>query len=151
MAISDETKQTRQSSLGWMVQRLAARLNRAMNTRLAELDLSLPQFAVMMMALEHGPLTQSDIGKRYDMQPYAISRALDHLQNLGLVDRVPHPTSRRAHQIMVTKAGLALAPRLIAIVQEVNSDLVTPLSGAETAQLLGLMARLVGDEGEGCN
>ena len=145
MTISDDTRQTRQNSLGWMIQRLANRMTKDMNLRLAELDLSLPQFAVMMMVLEHGPLTQSDIGKRYDLPPYAISRALDHLQVLGFVTRKAHPTSRRAHQIEATAKGLEKAPELHRVVREVNGDILAPLNFEETALLLSMMTRLVGE------
>lgn len=143
MSIREQTRLTRESSLGWMIQRLAGQLNVEMGRRLAELDLQLPQFAVMMMVLEHEPLSQADIGKRFGMPPYAISRALDGLQTLGFIERKPNPSSRRAHVITSTKAGQTLAPKLHAIVRQANGDLLQDFDAEDQAKILGLLGRLV--------
>lgn len=143
MSIREQTRQARENSLGWMIQRLAGQLNSDMGHRLAKLDLQLPQFAVMMMVLEHEPLSQAEIGKGFGMPAYAISRALDGLQDIGLVQRQPDPASRRAHVISTTAAGRAMAPKLHQIVAAVNDDLVRDFDDQEQAQILWLLRRLV--------
>lgn len=133
-------KKTRESSIGWMIQRLARRLDDVMNARLAEHGLTLPQFAVMMTVLEHGSLTQAAIGRHFAMPAYAISRAIDALVQAGLIVREEHPESRRAHQIRATDAGLALAPDLFGIVKRVNADLTARLDKADADRLRSLLA-----------
>ncbi len=143
MSISDQTRGTRESSLGWMIQRIARHLDSRMNERLAGLDLSLPTFAVMMIVLERGPMTQTEIGKRFGMPAYAISRALDALQEQGFVERRAHATSRRAHSIQATAAGKAIAPRLHAIVAEVNAELTSGLEQSESDAFGGLLRKIL--------
>lgn len=133
-------KQTREASIGWMIQRLARRLDDAMNARLAEHGLNLQQFAVMMTVLEHGSLTQAEIGRRFAMPAYAISRAIDALEDVGLIAREPHPSSRRAHMIRATEKGLALAPTLFELVGRINADLTRDLDADDADRLRRLLA-----------
>ncbi len=143
MTVSDDTRTIREASLGWMIQRLARRLDEAMTARLAPLEMSLPTFAVMMTVLEHGPLTQTEIGKQFGMPAYAISRALDALERLGYIERRAHARSRRAHSIRATAAGEAIAPKLHAIVREVNAAFAAPLSAGDRATFQALLQRLM--------
>ncbi len=143
MQTKDQIRATRESSTGWMIQRIAGALDRRMTARLTELDLSLPSFAVLMTVLEHGPMMQTDIAKRYGMPAYAISRALDALERQGYVARNAHAASRRAYSIEATPKGRALAPRLQRIVGEVNAELTAPLNDAERAQFSAILVKLL--------
>lgn len=143
MSCELEAKQVRTSSLGWMIQRLARRLSQAMETRLDSHGLSLSQFAVMMTVLENDGLSQTEIGDRLGQPPYATSRAIDHLESVGLLERRPHPTSRRTHTVHATAAARALSRDLFAIVQEVNDTLAAPLSDQERATFLTLLTKVM--------
>ena len=91
--------------------------------------------------LEHGQLTQAEIGRRFAMPAYAISRAIDALEDAGFIVREDHPESRRAHRIRPTDKGLMLAPDLFAIVRAVNAELTGGLDADEAEQLKRLLAR----------
>lgn len=146
MGISEDTNRVRLTSIGWMMQRLSRRVEEDMAARLRPLGLTVPGFAVMMTVLEDGPLTQAQIGRRFRMPAYTISRALDLLEERGLVERRPHERSRRAHAVHATPEGLALAPRLFALVDEVNAELVAPLSQDDRARLGAILARLMPED-----
>ena len=143
MTISEDTRRVRETSMGWVIQRLARRLDVAMEARLGALGLTVSSFAVMMTVLESGPMTQAEIGKRFGMPAYAISRALDALEAVGYVERRAHPTSRRAHDVHATPAGLALAPQLHDTVRAVNADLVSGLEPDDSAAFLALLQRVL--------
>jgi len=143
MEIETTARQTRETSFGWMIQRLASAINTRIETALAPHDLSLSQFAVMMIVLEHARLTQAEISAHFSMPAYAISRAIDHLEGAGLLRHSPHPTSRRAHLIEATEAGRALAPTLFAIVREVKAALVADLPNEDREALAHILPRLM--------
>ena len=143
MTLEQDTRRVRTTSLGWMIQRLSRRLERAMAERLAALGLSLPQFAVMMTVLETPGLTQAQIGDRFEMPAYSISRAIDQLEEAGLVERRPHPASRRAHTIYPTARGQALGADLFAVVGAVNDQLAAPLSARERDRFSRLLTKLL--------
>ncbi|MCR9120947.1 MAG: MarR family transcriptional regulator [Phyllobacteriaceae bacterium] len=123
-----------------MIQRLARRLDDAMNARLAEHGLTLQQFAILMTVIEHGRMTQAEIGRRFAMPAYAISRAIDGLEADGLLVRDAHPSSRRAHQIHATPKALDLAPAMFTIVKAVNADLTAGLAADDADRLRQLLA-----------
>lgn len=133
-------RRSRENSMGWMIQRLARRLDDAMNARLAEHGLTLQQFAILMTVIEHGRMTQAEIGRRFAMPAYAISRAIDGLEADGLLVRDAHPSSRRAHQIHATQKASDLAPAMFAIVKAVNADLTAGLSADDADRLRQLLA-----------
>ena len=143
MNTSDDTKQTRETSVGWVVQRLAKRLNEDMAKRLSALDLTIAQFAVMMTVLETGGLSQTEIGQRFDLPAYATTRVLNALEERGFVERRPSPTSRRAFSIYASDAGKKLAPDLFAIVQAVNADFLKPLPEKDHAEFRRMITQIL--------
>ena len=143
MDVKTTTQAVRTGSIGWMLKRLSSRLDGDMNARLAPLGLELTSFAVMMTVLEHSPLNQAAISARLGMPAYKVSRALDHLERQGYIARHPDPTSRRAHVIDPTEAGLGIAPDLHAVVAAANAHLSDGLSAQETAHLIALLTRMV--------
>lgn len=143
MKVEKDTRRVRETSFGYMIHRLARQSDARMAQGLQALGLTLPQFPIMMTVLERAPLTQAEIGKIYDRPAYVISRALDGLEELGLIERHPHPTSRRAHQITASPAGKDMAPRLYQLIQDTNAENLSPLSEDERATLLSLLPRLL--------
>ena len=152
MSVASQARRTRENSIGWMIQRLARQLDVAMGEQLAEHDLTLPQFAILMTVLEHEPLTQADIGRRFAMPAYTISRALDTLEASDLIVRAAHPASRRAHRISTTAKGQALAPTLFSIVASVNATLTKTLDEGQRGALRTLLDGILTNRPDaGCN
>ncbi len=131
------------TSLGGMIQRITRHLGEEIETRLTPYDMTTQQFAVMMTVLETEGVSQSEIGKRFGMPAYAISRAIDHLEAAGYLERCPHPTSRRAHTIHATQQGRSMGPALFAIAQDVNETFAQPLTARERAQFSYLLMKLL--------
>jgi len=143
MSVSDQTRQSRFSSNGWKIHRVAKWLDHEMDQRLAAHSLTVQQFAVLMTVLETDGLSQTEIGQQFSAPAYTISRAIDQLEHSGLLERHPHPTSRRTHIIHATPAGIALSPVLFAIIQEVNAALVAPLDAAEREAFGAMLTKLL--------
>lgn len=143
---SPDARQTRLNSIGWHIQRLTGRLDKAMSEALSQNGLNFQQFPILMTALEHPGLTQNEYAKQFRRPAYSISRAIDTLVEKGFLERRPDPESRRAHNIHPTASGYALGPVLFGIVEQVNADLVSNLSASETTELKRLLAKLLSDE-----
>ena len=80
MSLEEETHTVRTTSLGWMIKRIARRLDEMLEERLARHGMTFRHFVVMMTVLETEGLSQTEIGDPFGIPPYAISRAIDHLQ-----------------------------------------------------------------------
>jgi len=143
--LEKKTNAVRENSRGWMIQVLSARLDKAMEKRLQAVNLNIRQFGIMMTILEKGGQTQNQIGEKFSMPAHAVSRALDRLEVLGYVERKSHKTSRRALSIFATQEGEELAPRLFAIVKDVNRDLLKSLSDDENEVFGTLLKKILQD------
>lgn len=138
-------RDARLGSRGWHIQRLAAQLDKAMNTKLAQHGLTIQMFALVMTAVENDGLSQAAISERFSAPAYTITRAIDQLEADGFLERRPHPTSRRTNGVHATDKTLALVPTLLGIVDEVNADLAAGLNAGEAKVLLSLLQRVLAD------
>jgi DNA-binding MarR family transcriptional regulator len=126
-----------------MIRRLSAALNDKMKARLAQRELTLDQFGILMTLAEADGLTQTEIGARVRFPGYTVTRALDTLSAQGLVERRPDAQSRRSHRVVMTAAGRARMQGLFDIVERMNADFLAPLAEADRRQFLALLTRLV--------
>lgn len=84
---------------------MAARLiEQAWNRRLAGLEISGAGTSVLI-ALDGGPLSQTELAALCRVTGQTMSRALDRLERTGLVRREADPTDRRRAQVQRTHRG----------------------------------------------
>lgn len=80
---------------------------------LRPLGLTFARYEVLMILLfsRQGSLPLGRIGARLQVQPGAVTNAVDKLEVEGLVRRVPHPTDGRTTLAEITRSGRTLAER----------------------------------------
>ncbi|WP_329741626.1 MarR family transcriptional regulator [Dyella sp. A6] len=86
---------------------------------LAELDLTYPQYLVMLVLWERDSLTVSEIGERLFLDSATLTPLLKRLQAAGLLDRVRSTQDERQVVISLSPAGRALKKRASAVPGEV--------------------------------
>ncbi|MEU7133686.1 MarR family transcriptional regulator [Streptomyces sp. NPDC046261] len=122
-----------------LVNGLARRIGDHVRERAATLGLTAPQ-ATALRELT-GPMTMRELADRMSCEPSNATFVIDKLEKQGLIERRPHPTDRRAKQLVLTPEGTALREELIGLlVQE------SPLAGLtyqEQDTLRGLLHRAV--------
>jgi MarR family transcriptional regulator, organic hydroperoxide resistance regulator len=122
-----------------LVHRLAQRLDVRIRHVAEELGLTPTQVVSLRELTE--PITARELANRLSCEPSNATFVLDRLEQQGLVERRPHPTDRRAKQIMLTPDGqrrraevlkhLSIRPPLAALTplqQEALRDLLKTLS-----------------------
>ena len=77
----------------------------AIEDELAEFGLTVPQFATLMMLDCTPGLSVAEIARLCGSTRQSANEMVAGLEARGLVERSPHPTDRRAHQIRATEAG----------------------------------------------
>lgn len=110
--------------------------------RLAAHGLRLRHMAVLAALADFGPHVQRELAARLAIDRSDIVKIVDDLAVAGLVDRARDTTDRRRVTVTVSPTGLALLDRLQAEALAVQDDLLAPLTGAERAQLAGLLRRV---------
>lgn len=100
------------------------------------------QFAVLARLDELGPQSQNLLGRATAMDAATVKGVVDRLARQALVETAPDPADRRRLIVSLTATGTALFHATRAAALQVSSRTLDPLTPAERAQLLALLARL---------
>ena len=87
------------------------RMFRAVNGEMSGCGLSLARTKVLMRLREQGPTRQSVLAADFGLSPHSITDIVDALEGLGLVERRPDATDRRAKLVAITDVGRGLSER----------------------------------------
>ena len=71
-------------------------------------ELSLTESSVMARLLRDGPATTADLARAEGMKPQSMGATIAALEEMGLVERKPHPTDGRQVNIALTSKGAAV-------------------------------------------
>lgn len=100
------------------------------------------QFAVLARLAQLGPLSQNLLGRETAMDAATIKGVVDRLAKQGLLATTADPSDRRRLTVALTEPGQALFTRTRDAATAVSQQTLGPLSPAERATLLALLARL---------
>jgi len=82
-------------------------LVRRMRAASAAQELSLTEAAVMARLAKDGPATTADLARAEGVRPQSMGTTVAALEEMGMVERTPHPTDGRQLLIALTPAGAA--------------------------------------------
>jgi DNA-binding MarR family transcriptional regulator len=83
-------------------------LVRRVRAAAASHELSLTESAVMARLAKEGPTTTADLARAEGMKPQSMGTTVAALENMGIVERKPHPTDGRQMNIELTDTGVAV-------------------------------------------
>ena len=109
---------------------VASRLLLAISARsiaLVDETITFPQFRTLVILFNEGPINLATLAQLLGVQPSTTGRMVDRLVDAGLIDRRPHPRSRRELVAVLTAHGQR-------VVREVTGH-----RRAEIAEVVGKM------------
>jgi DNA-binding MarR family transcriptional regulator len=83
-------------------------LVRRVRAEAASHELSLTEAAVMARLAKDGPATTADLARAEGMKPQSMGTTIAALEEMGMVERKPHPTDGRQVNIELTGQGAAV-------------------------------------------
>ena len=83
-------------------------LVRRVRAAAASHELSLTEAAVMARLVKDGPATTADLARAEGMRPQSMGTTIAALEEMGMVERKPHPTDGRQVNIELTAKGAAV-------------------------------------------
>ncbi|MFZ3202005.1 MAG: MarR family transcriptional regulator [Candidatus Acidiferrales bacterium] len=83
-------------------------LVRRVRAAAASHDLSWTETAVMWRLATDGPATTADLARAEGMKPQSMGTTIAVLEEMGMVERKPHPTDGRQVNIDLTVKGAAM-------------------------------------------
>jgi DNA-binding MarR family transcriptional regulator len=118
------------------------RMFRAVNDAMSECGLSMARTKVLMRLREQGPTRQSMLAADLGLAPHSITDIVDALERLGLAERRPDATDRRAKLVAITDAGEACLGVAYATRERLLKQIFGALSQEDRATLLRLLDTL---------
>ncbi|MDH0866969.1 MarR family transcriptional regulator [Mitsuaria sp. GD03876] len=113
-------------------------LNKVYRELLKDLELTYPQYLVMLVLWERDGLTVGEIGERVFLDSPTVTPLLKRLEAAGLVSRDRPPQDERQVLITLTDAGRALRKRAMHLPQ-----CIVDASDSDLAELMDLRDRLL--------
>ncbi|MCM1967061.1 MarR family transcriptional regulator [Streptomyces sp. NPDC002812] len=139
MTTPPERQAIAERQLCGLVDGLAHRIAEHVRERAATLGLTASQATALREM--SGPMTMRDLAERMSCEPSNATFVVDKLEKQHLIERHPHPTDRRAKQLVLTPEGAALRARLLDLLS-VDSP-VSGLAPEEQGMLRSLLERAV--------
>jgi DNA-binding MarR family transcriptional regulator len=83
---------------------------------IAQVDetITIPQFRTLVILSSRGPMNLATLAGLLGVQPSATGRMVDRLVGAGLIDRLPHPSSRRELLAALTTRGRSVVRQVTA-------------------------------------
>lgn len=106
--------------------------------------LTIPQWRLICVLAEDGPMTQGAIVSRTVMDKVTVSRAAQGLTKRRLVERGEHHADGRSHLLSLTREGARLHSEIAPLALAYEAALISGLAPAEVALLKRLLSRLQG-------
>jgi len=118
------------------------RMYRTVNDTMSGCGLSMARTKVLLRLREQGPVRQSALAADFGLSPHSITDIVDGLERLGLAERRPDPTDRRAKLVAITEAGAACLDVAVATRGHALTQIFGTLSQDDLATLLRLLDSL---------
>jgi MarR family transcriptional regulator, lower aerobic nicotinate degradation pathway regulator len=143
MAIPTTT--TVDSNVAEFAGQLFFRLWRASHMQIADalktVGLTPALFGVLNFLGPRNGAKQQEIGSKMGIDPSTMVSLLDELETAGLAERRPHPTDRRARDVVITPKGRRLLARGRRMANQVDDEVLRGLTVAERRELQRLLRR----------
>jgi len=96
---------------------------------------------------EFGPASQAELGRRCRMDRSDVVTAVTELEKEGFVERGADPADRRRNTVAITAAGTRQLRRLDRALDQVQRELLAPLSASERQTLVALLGKVLEHHG----
>jgi DNA-binding MarR family transcriptional regulator len=135
--VDDETLGALEHEMGVLVRRLRRVI--AERAKMVHPDLSPVAYSMLTALADSGPRRASDLVDQFSIDKGAVSRQVQALLELDLIERTPDPEDRRAAILAITDE---CKRRLQTIMERRRAEVRDRLAGWETRELSDFVAAL---------
>lgn len=128
---------------GFLLAMAAHRLRSRFEEELEPMGVQLKHVQVLAMIHHFGPVAQQRLGESICIDRTSMVGLLDEMEQRDLVQRQPDPVDRRAHRVHLTESGQELLHRANDMVEDVENEVLGPLSEQERPQFKSMLQRIV--------
>jgi len=111
-------------NFGFLVHDVSRLIKRRFDRRARQTGLPITrrQAAVVLYVARNEGVSQTEVASWLDLEPIALVRMLDKLNEEGLVERRAHPTDRRVRTLWLTPAARLVVTQILAINKTIREE-----------------------------
>ncbi len=122
---------------------LANLIGGAYSDHLDDLDITVPEWRVILTLARYPGSTATEITERWAMDKMAISRAIQRQEKAGNIQRKRNPEDRRSFRLSLTETGDKLYEKILPVANERYQTLVSCLTRRELGSLHKSLDKLI--------
>lgn len=129
----------------WLISRAYARSQGLLNEGMAAGGAGLRSHHYRLLAAleEWGPVSQADLGRSTSIDRSDVVTILGELERRGLIQRAADPANLRRNIVSITQAGSEQLKVLDKVIDQIQEQVLAPLSPDERRQLTRLLHKLI--------
>lgn len=131
----------------WLITQTAGHARRLVFDRFAAAGARGYHYRLLAALREFGPASQAELGRRCQMDRSDVVAAVTELERAGFVERRADPMDRRRKIVAITGVGTERLHRLDRTLDEVQDELLAPLSAGQRRTLVALLTRVLDHHG----
>lgn len=133
---------------GFLLNWVAAHAREAYEEVVAQVGLK-PQHLGVLTQIEQGPMIQARLSDRLRVFKPVMVALVNELEAMGLAERRPHASDRRAMEVHILPAGVEKVREVDRLSEQASAEFFSPLTPQEQESLHGLLAKLAKDGPDG--
>ncbi|WP_433532625.1 MarR family winged helix-turn-helix transcriptional regulator [Micromonospora sp. CA-263727] len=127
----------------WLISQLAVHVRRLVTDGSAAAGARGYHYRILAALHEFGPASQAQLGRRCRIDRSDVVAAVNELVEQGFVDRTPDPEHGRRNRVTLTRSGLQQLRRMDGVLDQVQDELLAPLSAEDRQTLTRLLGRVL--------
>ncbi|WP_344603189.1 MarR family winged helix-turn-helix transcriptional regulator [Streptomyces glaucus] len=139
----DEIPERLTTKPSWLIAQLAVHVRRLVFDGFTAAGARGYHYRILAALQEFGPASQAELGRRCRIDRSDVVAAVGELVERGFVDRTPDPDHGRRNRVTLTADGARQLRRMDRVLDQVQDDLLEPLSAEERETLTRLLGRVL--------
>ncbi|UUU30043.1 MarR family transcriptional regulator [Streptomyces sp. CA-210063] len=139
----EETPERLSAKPSWLITQLAVHVRRLVFDGFTASGARGYHYRILAALYEFGPASQAELGRRCRVDRSDVVAAVNELVEQGYVERTPDPDHGRRNRVTLTKGGVRQLRRMDGVLDQVQDDLLKPLSAEDRQTLTCLLSRLL--------
>ncbi|MGI6176668.1 MAG: MarR family winged helix-turn-helix transcriptional regulator [Christensenellales bacterium] len=121
---------------------LHRKMNKGLNTRLMQIGLSNAQSGLLELLYYNGKMTQADLCEELKLDKSTVAKALDRMEQNGLVTKTVNPDDSRSFLVSPTQKAIETIPMAQEVLSSWSEDVTSGMTKKEKERFLKLIKQV---------
>ncbi len=132
-------------NIGFLLHDVARLMRKRFEQNARDLGLTRSQCQVLAHLARNEGIQQSGLADILEVEPITLTRLLDRLEEMGLVERRAHPTDRRIRQLHLTDKAPPLLGEIFAVGAATRGEALDGVSEDDRDRLFAVLSSMKGN------